>query len=440
MQAAIDACKGAAELGIVARLEPELGLAAARGRDLARKRGEACGPLQGLPFLGKDLGGHAAGMMPAAGSAALRANSEDPATNDDLFDAFETAGLLPFGLSTVPEFGLALTSEPPGKPPARNPFDRALSPGGSSGGAAAAVAAGLVALAHATDAAGSIRVPAACCGLVGLKASRQLMPGAPHFNNYLMGIAAEGVLARSVRDCEAIFDAVRLERPVSCPPVVRPLQRLGLCTPRTASDATSAKMDALARALDNAGLDVIELLSPDELGAKAQRLAGLVFAVSLASWLDAVGVPNDDISPISAAMATKGRALPAPALYEASTEIARLSHQSAQLFGDLDALIMPVLADGPPQIGAFDPAQTDTDARLNQMNAIAPNAALANISGLPALAMPFGMMPAPRAHLPFGIQLMGPMESDKALFDLAKKIEAIAPPIRFPGPIAGFAS
>lgn len=451
MEAAIEACQRHQDLGALARLEPELGRAAARRQDLnrhdlTRQAGEVCGGgggggggiLQGLPFLAKDLGGYAAGLMPAAGSPALRARQNDPAADDDLFAAFRSAGLLPFGLTKVPEFGLALTSEPPEGAPARNPFDPALSPGGSSGGAAAAVAAGLVAAAHATDAAGSIRVPAACCGLVGLKASRGRLPGGPHFNNNLMGIAAEGALTRSVRDAEAIFKAISLKTDLSACADVKRIERIGLSTPSAASAATGAKMDELAHALRREGLDVVDMPSPDALGAEAQKIAGSIFAVSLASWLDAVGVPNDKVTPISAATATKGRQLSAPHLYDVSVHMARVGASCAQFLDQIDALIMPVLADGPPPIGALDPAQTDADARLWKMNAIAPNAALANISGLPALALPFGLMPAPRAHLPFGIQIMGPLWCDEALFDLAKKIEAAARPIPFPYPIAGF--
>jgi amidase len=122
---------------------------------------------------------------------------------------FRAAGLAPVGLSTVPEFGFALSSEPPGGPVARNPFDEGRTPGGSSGGAAAAVAGGIVAIAHGTDAAGSIRVPAACCGLWGLKPSRGAEASGPIFANHLMGIASEGVLARSLRDVAAAFEDLR---------------------------------------------------------------------------------------------------------------------------------------------------------------------------------------------------------------------------------------
>ncbi|WP_375570644.1 amidase [Ahrensia marina] len=434
MRASLDRAESSTDIGAFVRFEPELGLAAARASDVALASGQTTGPFYGLPFLAKDLGGYSKGLMPTAGSAALAKRSEDPADDDALFAAFRTAGLVPFGLTTVPEFGLALTSEPLDQSPARNPFDTNLSPGGSSGGAAAAVAAGVVALAHATDAAGSIRVPAACCGLVGHKASRHRVPGAPHFNNHLMGIASELVVARSVRDARALFEAVRLD----CPNSETSVQRLGICVPRLTSAATSAKMHELARALEAIGIEVVMQPSPDGLGDRAMALAGTIFAASLASWLDSFGVSEDEVTPICAAVAARGRAMAAPTLFDAHTDLVRLAHESQALFADVDALVMPVLSDGPPAVGSFDPNQTDPDARYAQMNAVAPNVALANVAGLPSLAMPFGMMPAPRDHIPFGFQIMGPANSDEALFELAARIEALAPSISFPYPIAGF--
>lgn len=432
MRASLDHAESCADLGAITRLEPELGLAAAQQADRAPIAMRSA--LHGLPFLAKDLGGYSEGLMPTAGSMALAERSEDPADDDTLFAGFRTAGLIPFGLTTVPEFGLALTSEPPSQNPARNPFDTNLSPGGSSGGAAAAVAAGVVALAHATDAAGSIRVPAACCGLVGHKASQHRIPGAPHFNNHLMGIASELVVARSVRDVRAAFEAVRLDHPTA----KTPIHRLGICVPELASNATSAKMEEFARAVRAAGLDVVEHQAPDAFGARAMVIAGTIFAASLASWLDSVGISDDEITPICAAVAARGRAMAAPTLFDTHTDLVRLTHESQALFTDVDALVMPVLSDGPPAIGAFDPAQTDPDARYAQMNAVAPNVALANVAGLPSIAMPFGMMPSPRDHVPFGFQIIGPMNSDEALFDIAARIETLAPSISFPHPIAGF--
>ena len=152
MEATLAACEEQSGLGAVARM---------LDRKAALAESAAPGPFSGVPILAKDLGSHARGLAPSAGSRALRARNPTASRDSDFFAALRASGVVPMGLSTVPEFGFALSSEPPGGPVARNPIGPDLSPGGSSGGAAAAVAAGLVAMAHATDAAGSNRVPAA---------------------------------------------------------------------------------------------------------------------------------------------------------------------------------------------------------------------------------------------------------------------------------------
>ena len=161
------------------------------------------GPFAGVPLLVKNLGGPFAGIPMRAGSAALARMKG--ASDSDLAARFRAAGFRPFGATTVPEFGLSLSSEPAIGPLCRNPLDTSRSAGGSSGGSAAAVAAGIVPLAHATDAGGSIRVPAACCGLVGLKPSRGAIPGGPGFGNHLGGIATEFAVTRTIRDAQALW-------------------------------------------------------------------------------------------------------------------------------------------------------------------------------------------------------------------------------------------
>ena len=175
--------------GALHYVAPELGRAQADGWDERPSRGGRRAPFAGVPFLMKNLGSPARGLPVTLGSLAVPAIAEPE--DSDLAARFRGAGLIPYGVTTVPEFGLALSSEPPGGPCARNPYDPSRTPGGSSGGAAAAVADGIVALAHATDAGGSIRVPAACCGLVGLKPTRGATPGGPGFGNHLGGVASE---------------------------------------------------------------------------------------------------------------------------------------------------------------------------------------------------------------------------------------------------------
>lgn len=208
MEASLAAAGRWAETGAIVHLDPTLGRAAAENADhrLRRLPNAQAAPFIGVPSLAKDLGGPFAGLPVAAGSNMCE-RSAAVAADSDLAARLRAAGLCFFGLTTVPEMGLSLASEPLTGPVCRNPLATDRTPGGSSGGAAAAVAAGIVAIAHATDAGGSIRVPAACCGLFGLKASRGVMPAGPSFGNHLGGIASELALCRSARDLATIFEA-----------------------------------------------------------------------------------------------------------------------------------------------------------------------------------------------------------------------------------------
>ncbi|MFN3228192.1 MAG: amidase [Hyphomicrobiales bacterium] len=427
MDASLAAAQAHAALGAIARIEPEMGREAARLADTVPA--DQRGPFHGVPFLAKDLGAHARGLAPAAGNPVLRERYSDPSADDDLFARFRASGLLPFGLTTVPEFGLALTSEPPETVPACNPWNLSYSPGGSSGGAAATVAAGIVAIAHATDAAGSIRVPAACCGLIGLKPSRDRSPGGPSFLNHLMGIASQLVLARSVRDVATAFHAVKTCRGRS----ERPVKRIGLAISPRCSDATNAKTEQAAKLFSALGYQVTTISSLDGLGLEAHRLARLVFRVGLANWLGLESLGKGQVTPVAFAIAEEGRALAPTEIYTLSKDLARFTYQADQLFDDIDAILCPVPADGPPRIGALDPNQTDPEERFEQMEAIAPNVALANAGGLPAIAMPFGMM----EDMPFGVQLFGPQGADEDLLAVAAAFQAAAPTLAFPHPIAG---
>ncbi|MEO0692132.1 MAG: amidase family protein, partial [Pseudomonadota bacterium] len=246
MEATLALADAQAGLGAVARLLARDNIPA--GTD---------GPFSGVPMLAKDLGSHARGLAPSAGSTAMRARVADPPEDSDFFRGLRAQGLIPIGLSTTPEFGFALSSEPPGQPPALNPFNTDLSPGGSSGGAAAAVAAGIVAVAHATDAAGSIRLPAACCGLWGLKPSRGATPMGPDFGNYLMGIVGQGILARSLRDITAVFAPLQPEGATPKRP------RIALAIPDRCDSLQADAARHAARLFEAGGADVIRAPAPD---------------------------------------------------------------------------------------------------------------------------------------------------------------------------------
>ena len=417
MKAALQAAADHSELGATLAIDARHALQAAAQNH--------SGPFAGVPFLGKDLGSGSAICPPCAGSPALRLRTKPGGEDSELFTRFSAAGLVQFGLTSVPPFGLALTSDP-----ARNPFNLAFSPGGSSGGAAAAVAAGLVAIAHATDAAGSIRVPAACCGLYGLKPSRGATPGGPFFGNHLMGLASELVVARSLRDVTAAFDAVAEPslRSFSAPP------RIALCSPARCNAEQSTAAQKAADALGKLGAKVSFCSAPDDLGAQAAAVARTILTASLAEWMTALNILDEELPPIAAAIAAEGRRQPATLLFAASRAMAQIEYNLWHRFADIDVILSPILADGPPPFGAFNLAANSPTAHFAQMEATAPNAALANVAGCPALAMPFG---SDSRGLPIGIQLMSRMGSDKALLAFAAQLAPEAPSITYPFPIAG---
>lgn len=406
------AVAAADRFGAVVRLEPDAG------------RGFVPGPFGGVPFLGKDLGSGAAGLSPVAGSAALARRRVDQATDSDLFVRFRAAGLVPFGLTTVPEFGLALTSDP-----AVNPWDARLSPGGSSGGAAAAVAGGIVAIAHATDAAGSIRMPAACCGLVGLKPSRGAVPMGPDQGNWLMGLASELVLARSVRDVAAAFDVV-----------AEPWAgdrgflagRVAVMVPAGCDPGQAGAVRAVAQLAEDLGLGVEERAFPAALAARADTVARTVLTASLAEWMGFLGVPGEELTPIAAAVLEEGRGMGAAELFATSREMAVLTAEWEAWMAGVDAVISPVLAQGVPEVGAFDMQARDVAAHFAQMGAVAPGAAMANAAGFPALVIPYA-----GGGIPVGVQIAGSVGCDRALLALGARLAAAAPVVAYPFAIAG---
>ena len=290
-------------------------------------------------------------------------------------------------------------------------------------------------MAHATDAAGSIRIPAACCGLVGFKPSRGASAGGPFFGNHLMGIASEFVLARSVRDLATLYDRILWGRGDAAPAegIFPQHPRIGLAIPDGCGSAQIRAVRHAAEALVAARCTVTAIRSPDALGARALSLARLILSVSLSEWLDGLGIPLDKVSPFAAAVAEEGRGTPATALFAASREMMQLSHALMLELRGHNLILSPVLSGPPPKIGHFDMSSTDVTAHFARMAAMAPNAALANITGRPALVVPFGMADG----MPVGVQLMGPMGSDRHLLRIGARLEKLAPPLTFPYTIAG---
>jgi len=210
----------------IERVNPQVNAVVTPLFDAARAAARAPlpdGPFRGVPFLLKDLIALLAGVPLSSGSASM--DGFVPDHDSELVRRYKRAGLVIVGKTSTPEFGLPPTTEPRRFGPCRNPWDLARTSGGSSGGAAAAVASGMVPAAHGNDGGGSIRIPASCCGVFGLKPTRGRNPLGPGYGDLFSGLVAEHALTRSVRDSAALLDATAgpdLGDPYWAPPPVRP--------------------------------------------------------------------------------------------------------------------------------------------------------------------------------------------------------------------------
>jgi len=426
MDNALEAAEKWRPLGAIAYLDAELGRKNAAAFDASPTKA----PFTGVPSLFKDLGGPCAGLPIRLGSRAC-ANAQ-PELDSELAARLRNAGLNFFGTTTVPEFGMALSSEPIDGPVALHPFDETLSPAGSSGGAAAAVARGIVSIAHATDAGGSIRVPAATCGLIGLKPSRGAMPAGPYFGNYLAGIASEFAVCRSIRDAKTLLPLVLGKTESFLPDIALTTEpspnnlRIGIISNDLARYPVAE--DRLQIVTEAAGF--LEAQGHTIYEIDAQTLAPLVDAsavafdriisANLASAIDAFSIDEDKLETLTRAVALRGRTLTAIELYDAMNGGVMVAHQLWQIFHDIDVLITPMLSTAPQPLGSYPMDHDDVGAHWHKMNAFAPYAALANISGFPALSMPFG---EDANGMPLAIQLIAPMGADNLLLNLGQLLE-----------------
>ncbi len=390
-------------------------------------------PLAGVPFLVKDLGSPLAGAVDQAGSRHLARYGTPSLHDGELIARLKMGGLVPFGKTTVPEFGLSLVTEPAIGPVCRNPWDGTRSAGGSSGGSAAAVAAGIVPMAHATDAGGSIRVPAAACGLVGLKPGRGATPQGPDYNNLLGGLASEFVISRSVRDTAAAWHIVHPDSPVPAPHPA-PL-RVGLLTHapqgHVVHAAWAAAAESAARVLADAGHHITQLDSRRLQTACA--LSAQAFSVyacrSAAAAAQALSPAPGDLEPMTWAAVRAGQALSALEHAQAEIAVARVSALMAGLFAEYDLILSPALATGLPGIGEWDTKGQPCDAtalqaHFERFSAIAPFSAVANVAGCPAIVVPHGRDPH---GMPLGVQMMAARTREPLLIALAAHLESVAP-------------
>ena len=394
--------------------------------------------LAGVPFLVKDLGAALAGGRGIASCRHLAQHAPVDTVDSDLMARFKAGGLVPFGKTTVPEFGLNLTSEPAIGPLCRNPWNLARSAGGSSGGSAAAVAAGIVPLAHATDAAGSIRVPAAACGLVGLKPGRGAVPQGPQYNNILGGLASELVLSRSVRDSVAAWCLVRARgaqlldsEPPHSTPAPKRIALLDLPPQGVPQDSQWAGAAHAARLLEEAGhrVSLLDSHRLEEACALALQAFDVFGSRRAAAAVQALQPAAPDMESISWAAAHRGQGLSALDHVTAEIAVARCGALLDALWQEFDLILSPALAQPIPLLGQLPTTGTGQDlgawqAHLQRFTDLAPYSPLANVAGCPAIVFPHGQA---QDGMPLAVQILAPQGGEDLLLEVAAFFETEAP-------------
>ena len=425
----------------IARLDGSLGAfvtvtpdaAIARARDLENSVPKAAA-LWGLPFADKDLV-QRAGVTTKFGSRLFA--DFVPEVSDELVAVLDDAGGVSLGKTNTPEFGLPSYTESLIAPPARNPYDLGLGAGGSSGGAAVAVATGLIPFAPGSDGGGSIRIPAAATGLVGLKPSRGLIPAGSGIDK-LAGLVVPGPLARTVADAAMLLDAMvaggdypftvrapRWDGGALLNAAVRGEGRyqLGVMTTSPWDDAydiriapeAAAVLDLAVRELDAIGHGIEHTaLEPDDSYASAFRTIWQAGAASIPADGDAVQL----LEPLTQWLVAQGRALTARQLAEALAILSAFERSVIRQFARFDAVITPALAMTPRPIGWYD--QEDAELNFAQQVQYTPFTSFLNVSGLPAITLPIAMTDS---GLPMGVQFIGRPGGESVLLAIGAQLE-----------------
>jgi amidase len=428
-----------ARLGAFVTVTADRAMEAARDADLLVSRGDlsALPALFGVPTAIKDLVA-TAGVPTTFGSAAYAQYL--PPVDDDVVRLLAAAGTISLGKTSVPEFGLSCYTEPAGLPPAATPWDTSRMAGGSSGGAAAAVAAGLVPFAQGSDGGGSIRGPAAACGVVGLKPSRGRVSRGPVAGDVTL-LSVIGPLARTVEDAAALLDAMAVPcptEPVIAPPlppgqsfleyVRREPSRLRigryadspLPGVELAPDCRRAWEDA-ANLLAGLGHDVIDTTAPfdPEMLVPAFERLWSVGATAIPVPEGANGV----LLPFTRWLRQQGAAVSGPELLQAMSRVQYAGRAAVAAHAEFDAVLTPTVAQLPALVGWFSSAPTPAENFERQKRYI-PYAPLYNVTGQPAISLPLHWTDD---GLPVGIQLVGRPAGEGALLALAGQLERARP-------------
>jgi len=402
------------------------------------------GPFRGVPYLLKDLSASLAGVKTTRGSRFF-ADAPPPAADSEHVARLKRAGLVIFGRTNTCELGLSLTCEPALYGPTRSPWDPARISGGSSGGAAAAVGARMLPMAHASDGFGSIRAPAACCGIVGLKPTRGRNTMSPYAGEGLGGLSTEHAVTLSVRDTAALLDATAgpgSGDPYVAPAPSRPFREeagvdpgpLRIAYTRRAPNGAAIGPESL-RALDETARLCAELghrveESDPEIDAAAVvptflTLAAANTVVNLASHPTAGRPPRpDEVERVTWGTAQKGERVTAADYVRATQTAHRLGRQMAAFHARYQVLLTPGLGTLPVAIGWIDMMMDDVDEYWRRVFTFSPFTVWFNLTGQPAVMLPLGRADG---GYPVAVQLAARYGDEATLLRLASQLERARP-------------
>ena len=409
---------------------------------MAQAETDLKGPFFGVPFLLKDLHSSLEGTITSDGSRSSAKNVAD--FTDTLTQRCLDSGLVIFGKTNSPEFGLTVTTEPVLFGPTRNPWNLNHSAGGSSGGAAAAVAAGIIPMAQATDGGGSIRIPASCCGLVGLKPTRARTPRGPKVFEGWAGQSIAHCVSISVRDSALLLDAT--SGPEIGSPYHAPYQKdsflsslekdpknlkIAYIVPESISiDAevkdvmtkTFSLLESLGHSVESKSID----LPTDEI----MTTIAAVISSSLANKIDEMekqigkNLDNTMLENVTLQMQKNGKEVLAKDYIQAVKTNHKIGYEVEKMFLDYDILLSPVLAKPPVEIGNIDLNTTDFADYAEKLSTYTPFTGIFNQSGHPSISLPLYRTPK---NLPVGTMLTASFGNESLLFGLARQLEVAEP-------------
>jgi amidase len=440
----------------IARIErdnPALGAVIIPLYEQARATADSAapGPFRGVPILVKDICATVEGVLYTAGVDPLRRANYRSAEDSYLVTALRRAGFVIVGKTNTSELGILPSAEPPAWPPTKNPYDLTRSTGGSSGGSACAVAAGMVPIAHANDGGGSIRIPASCCGLFGLKPSRGRVSFAPSQGDINGGLVNEHVVTRSVRDSAAVLDllvGMQPGDPYTAPPQLTPYTaeltaparklRIAYATRHLTTEGSLVEshpdcvaavahaatlLESLGHTVEHAEIDAIR-----DPGWVPNFL--MIWAVGVTQkidWCSSVigrSIESHEVESLTWALSEVGRMINGAGYANAWDWIKVASRRVAAFFETYDLWLTPTVTSPPMPLGTFRSPPDDPLAGIFRAGDFAPFTAVFNATGQPACSVPLYRN---AAGLPIGVQLAAAYGREDLLLRVAAQLEAAQP-------------